>query len=348
VTVRPRSGIEDLAAYEPVEAEGLNLSDNANLFETNPAIQQALEEVSPDEVRTYPSGYSDELRERVAEVHDHPAEGVVTANGSSDLIDLLVRTFTDPGDPVAFHPPSFSMIPLWTSCNACEPEPVPLGEQFGLDVDAFAGAEANVGFVCRPNNPTGNAFPIEQVERLADDFEGLLVVDEAYVNFADVPDATHLLDREDVAVLRSLSKDAGLAGTRFGYGLFHPDVAREIRKVRGPFRVPRVTEEIAKRALADRSHVDRVAKTVATERQRVRSELQEMGLSPFPSQTNFVLVETPWPSTRVQQALAAEGVLVREFSSDTLEACFRATIGPPDVNDQFLDAVQAMLDEGGP
>jgi histidinol-phosphate aminotransferase len=346
--VRVRQGIEQLAAYEPVEEDGLNLSDNANLFDTNPAIAEALASIEPDEVRTYPSGYSDELREVIAEVHDHPAEGVVTANGSSDLIDLLVRTFTDPQGKVAFHPPSFSMIPLWTTCNACEPEPVPLGDEFGLDVDGFADAEANLGFVCRPNNPTGNAFPIADVERLADRFEGLLVVDEAYVSFADVQDGTRLLDRDDVAVLRSLSKDAGLAGTRFGYALMAPELAAEVRKVRGPFRVPRLTEEVARHALQNRDHVDRVAKVVATERERVRDELEELGLSPFPSQTNFVLVETPWPSSRVQAALAEEGVLVRDFGSDALEACFRTTIGPPEVNDQLLDAVEAMLDDGGP
>lgn len=344
----PRAAIRQLAAYEPVDQEGINLSDNANLFDTNPVIQEALAEVDPDEVRRYPSGYSDELRATIADVHDHQAEGVVTANGSSDLIDLLVRTFTDPQGKVAYHPPSFSMIPLWTTCNACDPEPVPLTDEFGLDGDAFVAADADLGVVCRPNNPTGNAFPIDVVEDVADRFEGLLVVDEAYVNFTDEPDAMHLRDRDDVAILRSLSKDAGLAGTRFGYALMPPELAQEVRKVRGPFRVPRITEEIARRALEDRSHVDRVAKVVKEERARVSRRLGEMGLSPFPTETNFVLVETPWPSSRVQGALADRGVLVRDFGSQTLEACFRATIGPPEVNDALLDAVESMLDDGGP
>jgi histidinol-phosphate aminotransferase len=348
VSLRPRAAIEKLAAYEPVEQEGLNLSDNANLFDTNPLIEQALDELDPDEVRRYPSGYSDELRETIADVHDHPAEGVVTANGSSDMIDLLVRTFTDPDERVTYHPPSFSMIPLWTTCNACQPEAAPLTDDFALDPEAFLATDARLGFLCRPNNPTGNAFPIDVVEEVADGFEGLLVVDEAYVSFTDRPDAMHLRDREDVAILRSLSKDAGLAGTRFGYALMDPSLAQEVRKVRGPFRVPRVTEAIATRALEDPSHRERVAKVVKEERARVRDRLEELGLSPFPTETNFVLVETPWPSSRVQEALAERGVLVRDFGSETLEACFRATIGPPEVNDRFLEAVEAMLDDGGP
>lgn len=348
MSAKERETIRELSAYEPVEQEGLNLSDNANLFEPNPVIEQALASIDPDEVRSYPSGYGDELREVIAAEHGVDPEAVVIANGSSDLIDLIVRAFTDPGSKVAYHPPSFSMIPLWTRCNAAEPDPVPLGDAFGLDVEGFTESRGRIGFLCRPNNPTGNAFPIDEVEAVADGFDGLLVVDEAYISFTERPSALHLLDREDVAILRSLSKDAGLAGIRFGYGLIEPELAQILKKVRGPFRVPRPTEAIATAAMRDRSHVERVAKTVRRERERVIDRLDALGLSPFPSETNFVLLETPWPGARFADALAEEGVLVREFGSDALEACVRATIGPPETNDRFLAAVEAVLDAGGP
>lgn len=345
---RQRSSIQGITAYQPVEREGLNLSDNANLFDPNPVIQEALDEIDPSQVRAYPSGYGDDLREAIADHHDLSPDHVVTANGSSDLIDVLVRTFTDPGDEVAYHPPSFSMIPLWTRCNAATPNPIPLQDAFALDVDAFSQAEASIGFVCRPNNPTGNAFDLDDVEEVAERFEGLLVVDEAYVRFSQKPDAEHLVDRGDVIVLRSISKDAGLAGTRFGYGLMAPELVDCVHKVRGPFRVPCVTEALAKAAIENTDHADAVARTVRKERARVHDRLDEMGLSPFPSETNFLLIETPWPGARFAQALAEKGVLVREFTSDALEACVRATVGPPEVNDRFIDAVEALLEEGGP
>jgi histidinol-phosphate aminotransferase len=348
VTVDARRSLEEVGAYEPVEQEGLNLSDNANLFEPNPAIERGLDAIEPEEVRDYPSGYGDALRERIAELHGTAADRVVTANGSSDLLDLLVRAFADPGDRVAYHPPSFSMIPIWTRCNAAETLPVPLGDGFGLDVEAFAEAEAPIGVVCRPNNPTGNAFALEEVEQVAEAFAGLLVVDEAYVRFAEVPDAAHLADRDDVVVTRSLSKDAGLAGLRFGYGLADPDIVATLRKVRGPFRVPRTTEAIALEALDDLAHVERVAKTVQTERERVRERVRELGLTAFPTQANFVLVEAPWPGARVADALAERGVLVRALGSDALEACFRVTVGPRATNDRFLDALEDLIDAGGP
>lgn len=348
MTVEERETIRELSAYEPVEREGLNLSDNANLFDTNPAIQRGLDAIEPDDVRGYPSGYADELRATIGDVHDVDPARVITANGSSDLIDLLVRSFTDPGDRVAYHPPSFSMIPLWSRCNAAQPHPVPLGEGFDLDADAFANADASVGVICRPNNPTGNAFTLEQVETVAERFEGLLIVDEAYIRFTERPDAMHLADRGNVVVLRSLSKDAGLAGTRFGYAVTDERLVDTVRKVRGPFRVPRTTEAIATAALEDPGHAETVAKTVRKERERVRERVDELGLSPFPTETNFLLIETPWPSSTFADALAEKGVLVRDFSTDTLEACVRVTIGPPDVNDRFLDALEALLDEGGP
>ncbi len=348
MTIQERSTIQTVQAYQPVDRPGLNLSDNANLFEPNPVILDALTSIDPETVRGYPSGYADALREAIAGHHDLTPEHVVTANGSSDLIDLIVRTFTDPGDAVAHHPPSFSMIPLWTRCNAATPHPVPLQDGFQLDVDAFSTAPARLGFVCRPNNPTGNAFPLEHVQEIAERFDGLLVVDEAYVRFTDHPDATPLIDRGDVIVLRSISKDAGLAGARFGYGLMAPELAQAVHKVRGPFRVPCLTEALAQAAVENPQHAEEVARIVKTERARVTERLDALGLSPFPSETNFVLLETPWPGARFASALADEGVLVREFTDDALEACVRATVGPPDVNDRFLEAVEAVLEGGGP
>lgn len=349
MTIDPRTSVAPLSAYQPVEQEGLNLSDNSNLFEPNPAIERALSRITPDQVRGYPTGYSDALCQAIAERHDHPVEGVVTANGSSDLMDLLIRAFADPGDGVAYHPPSFSMIPLWTRCNAAEPVPVPLGDGFQLDVEAYRDAEASLGFICRPNNPTGNAFPMEDVRAIADGFDGLLVLDEAYISFTQRPSARNLVaEHDDAVLLRSLSKDAGLAGIRFGYALMAPELADQVRKVRGPFRVPRLTEEIALEALGEMSHVETLAKVVTAERQRVADRVQALGLNPFPTETNFLLIEAPWPGERLQSALADQGVLVRDFGSEALEACIRVTIGPPETNDVFLEALETVLEDGGP
>ncbi len=348
MSVEERKSIQEVQAYLPVEQEGLNLSDNANLFPPHPAIQHALSSIQAEDVRGYPSGYSDELRARLAEHHGTMPEAIVTGNGSSDLIDLIIRTFTDPGSGVAYHPPSFSMIPLWARCNACEPLAIPLVDGFQLDTEAFGASQARVGFLCRPNNPTGNAFPIEDVEAVADAFGGLLVVDEAYISFTDAPSAQHLADRGDVIVLRSFSKDAGLAGIRFGYAMLEPELASKIHKARGPFRVPKLTEAIALAALDHPDHVANLVETVQSERERVIARVDELGLSPFPSEANFVLMETPWPSTTLANALAGHGVLVRDFNEEALEACIRTTIGPPEINDRFLGALEAVLEEGGP
>jgi len=347
MTPRERETIRELSAYQPVEKEGLNLSDNANLFDPNPAIQRGLDRLDPDEARGYPSGYGDELREAIGQVHDHTPEGVVTANGSSDLIDLVVRAFTDPDTNVAYHPPSFSMIDIWTHANAANPHPIPLDEDFALDEHAFADADTRVGFICRPNNPTGNAFTLDQVETVADRFDGLLVVDEAYVHFLDGPTAEHLATRDDVIVLRSLSKDQGLAGIRFGYAFTTPAIAESLHKVRGPFRVPRTTEAIALEAIENPEHREQVTRTVQKQRERVRRRLDELGYDPHPTKTNFVLFETPWDADTAQAKFEEQGVLVRAFSTDRLAGCVRATIGPPEVNDRFLDAAETLA-EGAP
>lgn len=350
-----RRAIAGLTPYaEEAGAGALNLMNNANLFGANPALAKALAKSRGDSFWDYPSLTSVGLRRALAEHLAVPGvteDMIVTGNGSNELIDGTLRAFVDPGERVAYHPPTFSMLPVFMRMNAAHAVAVPLAgpeDGFALDADLLAQARAKVTFVVRPNNPTGNAFPRRDVARVIENAEGLVVVDEAYVDFtegtsfvADVP------RHENLIVLRTLSKAFGLAGLRVGYAVAHPTVARELAKARGPFKLNAFSEHAATLALKERDYVASVASAVKSERPRLARLLQEEGFRVYPSETNFLLVRPPLAdggAEALAAALARRGVFVRDFRGD-LAQYLRVTIGPPSVTSRFLTALREAMPE---
>lgn len=350
-----RRAIANLAPYsEEAGAGGLNLMNNANLFGANPAIAKALAKARPDHFWDYPSLTSAGLRRAIA---DHLAvpglteDMVVVGNGSNELIDGVMRAFCDVGDRVAYHPPTFSMIPVFMRMNGAQPVAVPLSSAesgFSLDAGLLVDARAKVTFVVRPNNPTGNAFPRRDVAQVVEEADGLVVVDEAYVEFTEGTSFAHEVpSRPNLVVLRTLSKAFGLAGFRVGYAIAHPSVARELAKARGPFKLNAMSEHVATLALAEREYVAGVAAAVKSERPRLARLLQEEGFRVHPSETNFLLVRPPLAdggAEALAASLARRGVYVRDFGGE-LAPYLRVTVGPPAVTARFLTALREAMPE---
>lgn len=331
-------------AYTIHEVEGRNLMDNSSRFGPNPVAGKVLEETTAADLKGYPPIDSLALREAAAATHDHPPEGVLTANGANELLDVIIRAVAGPGGTVAFHPPSFSMLPHFTDYNGAQQVPVPLGDGWSLDVDGFLEADADLSIVTRPNNPTGNAFPRDQVLRIVDGVDGLVVVDEAYVQFG--PDSLRdaLETHENVVLLRTLSKAHGLAGLRVGYALAHPDLVEELAKVRSPYRLDALSERVAVAALQDPTYAEEAARTVAKQRPRLVEGAEALDVRAFPSDANFVLLEPPVDAHALTEALVDRGILVRDFPGD-MKPYIRVTVGPPDDVDAFLEALEPALEE---
>lgn len=346
MTVRDhvRDAVRARDAYTIHDVEGRNLMDNSSRFGPNPAADRVLQEVTAADLKGYPPIDSLDLREAAAEAHDHPPEGVVTANGANELLDIVIRATVGDGGTVAYHPPSFSMIPHFTDYNGGTPVPVPLGEEWSLDVTGFLEAEADLTILCRPNNPTGNAFPRDDVLRVVDGVDGLVILDEAYVQFGPGGLDDVLGTRDNVVVLRTFSKAHGLAGLRVGYALAHPDLAGELSKVRSPYRLDALSERVAVAALRDPSYAEEAARTVAKQRPRLARGAEALGVTAFPSDANFVLLEPPVDAHDLTEALKDRGILVRDFPGD-LAPYLRVTVGTPDDVDAFLEALEAAIQE---
>jgi len=326
-----RPDIRQIKAYDEEQGNGLNLAANTNLFGVNPALERALARMRPQDLTEYPPLTSNALRNAIAQKLNVLPDQVVTGNGSNDLIDVICRTFLQPGERVAYHPPTFGMVPLFVRMNHGVPLPVPLAkEDWSLDPDALLAAEAKLTFVVRPNNPTGNAFPRRDVERILDRAQGIVVLDEAYVEFLggesfvkEVREA-----RDNVIVLRTFSKAYGMAGLRVGYAVAPLPLAQELNKVRGPYRLDGLAETAATMALQDDRFLQETLTGVRLERPNLKRMLEDRGFNVFRSDANFLLAQPPVDADILALGLSKRGVFVRSFAGD-LAPYVRITVGPP-------------------
>jgi histidinol dehydrogenase len=343
-----RADYRDLAPYEPGRAgAAVDLSDNTNLFGTPPAARAALARLRRAGVTRYPSVYATELKQAVAEVFGVAPEQVTTGAGSDQVLDAAVRAFGETGDLLAYPDPTFGLIRDIARLNGLTPVPVPLGADFALQVAPLLATQARVTYLCRPNNPTGTAFHREACRRIMEEAAGVVLIDEAYADFADDTLLEFALGAERVVVLRTMSKAYGLAGLRVGFAIGPATLIAEIEKSRGPYRVSSTAIAAAVAALRDgRAWVHRTVLRTRTTRRRLVRALRFRGLQTWPSAANFVLVGVPEGLSAVTLAgeLRARDVKVRAFPAlPGAGEAIRVTVGPWSLAQTFLRALDEVM-----
>ena len=331
----------------------VKLNQNESPFDLPASIKdELLHACSQIEMNRYPAEQPERLRRALA-AHDGVApEMIIVGNGSNELTYTLGLAFVEPDAPVVLPRPMFSLYEKVAHLSGAELTSVPPNEDLSFDVDGLVDAVQQTGAVLTvlttPNNPTGLALSMDEVERIVDASPGMVVVDEAYVEFNPEGTALRLLDRHpNVLVMRTLSKAFGLAGVRLGYLLGHADVVRELMKSRLPFMVDRFSEQVGL-ALLDRPELlrERVRKMQASV-QEITSALQSMdAVTVVPSAANFVIFTTPLPADRLQDRLKDDGVLLRNMGGyPSLQGYLRVSAGTPDENKAFLAALERALSE---
>lgn len=331
----------------------INLSANENTYPMPSAARDAIDRaLAATPLNRYPDPMSNELRDELAAWHGVERSRICVGNGGDELLFNFIYAFGGPGRTLLDCPPSFSEYAFFASLAQTEvrqvwrdPETFELDQQAVLD----AAPDCDIVIVTSPNNPTGNLVPFEFVERLCAACPGLVMVDEAYMEFADAgASARSLLDAHDnLIILHTLSKAFGEAGIRLGYVLAAPDIIDVFGAVRQIYSVNVLTQAAALAAVRDRALFLPVIDRVRAERERMFSALAEIAggaLTVWPSQANFLLVRMPGAS-EVRQRLRDEfSILVRDFShAPGLQDCLRITIGTPEENDAVLAALRALL-----
>jgi histidinol-phosphate aminotransferase len=349
--LRPAYAAVDL--YDPGRRPcPVDLSDNTNLFGPSPAVMETLATMSTRAVTRYPGVYVSQLKEALARVAGVPVECITTGCGSDDVIDSAMRAFLESGDSITYPEPTFGIIPTFARMNAAVTRPVPLGPDYTLDVDALAATNARLTYLCRPNNPTGTQFDRAAVETVVERAAGVVLIDEAYADFAGEDLGRWAAESDRAIVLRTLSKAYGLAGLRVGYAVGPPRLIAEIEKSRGPYKVGGVAEAAALAVISrDLGWVRGNVAAVRENRTKLASQLGALGLRVWRSAANFVLVELPpelGGARECADRLRERGVAVRPFEAvPQAGECLRVSVGPWPMMEAFIDALAAVRSTRG-
>ena len=342
-----RAEVRELKPYykAPLEGDPLRLDQNTNLRGPNPAI--ATVDARKLDAAQYPSRDADGLLDALAAFHAIPPEHFVAGNGGDELLELLVKAFGEAGSTLAVPAPTYSLYPGIAKGAGLRFKAVPTKGGFAtLDVEALAATKPRMVWVANPNNPTGARYNGGDLERLLAAIDGVVLVDEAYIEYAGLKHS--LLKRveefDNLVVLRTFSKAYGLAGLRIGYLAANLELATRLRLVKPPFNVNVYSEAVAVAALDGQEWVDEGVAAVRAERERMASGLKGLGFRVHPSEANFLLTDPPIDAGELLLALRKAGILARTFPTTAgLGRTIRFTVGEPRHTDRLLAALKAIV-----
>ena len=344
-----RDNVKMMEGYVPGEqpapgSKVVKLNTNENPYPPSPEVMQVLREFEGDWLRRYPEPAATMAREAAAKVYGIPVDWVMAANGSDEMLALLARAFLEPGRKIAYPAPTYSLYVNLAEMQAASMMEVPYDEHYNLPVEGLLEAQADLTFVCTPNNPSATLAPTADLERLAAGLEGILVVDEAYTDFAD-ENALELVSRHrNVIVLRTLSKGYSLAGLRLGFGVAQPELLAGLFKIKDSYNVDSVALRLGAAAMNDQAWMKTNAEKIKASRAELAAVLGQVRFEIWPSQANFVLARPPeGDAGRVYAELRDRGILVRYWDRPRLEDKIRITVGTDEENWALLDALREFV-----
>jgi histidinol-phosphate aminotransferase len=331
-----RSNIHAMQAYVPGEQprdDGfIKLNTNENPYPPSPRVFVALREAINSSLRLYPEPLGDSLRALAAAIYGVNAENIIAGNGSDELLAMLLRSVIGPGDRVAYATPTYSLYETLIEIQGGVKAVIQYPEDFSVP-QALAAQDAPLTFLCNPNSPSGTLVSLQEIDRLARAVSGILVVDEAYVDFADGEGASVLpLIRQlsNLVVLRTFSKSFSLAGMRIGLAFAPQEIIAGMMKVKDSYNVNRLSLVAAKAALGDLPWMARNVRRIQRSRRKLTAGVKRLGFHVLPSQANFVLARKPGENLmHVYEGLKRQKILVRYFDTPGLRDCLRITVGTP-------------------
>lgn len=303
----------------------------------------ANENPFPKEYNRYPDPHQYKLKNRIGELKKIKTEQIFLGNGSDEAIDLLFRAFCEPGvDNVLIPQPTYGMYAVSADINAVEIISGKLTKDFDLDLDAIKNQlnqHTKLIFLCSPNNPSGNSLSVDKIKSILENFSGLVIVDEAYIDFTSYDGFVPLLNEyPNLVILQTLSKAWGLANIRLGMCFASTDVIAILNKIKPPYNINGVTQQIALENLQQVELKNKWVEEIIKEREHLRSELLKMPSVKrvYPSDANFLLVHIN-DAKKIYQKLILKGIVLRDRSNVILcEDCLRITVGTPEENKELL------------
>ena len=342
-----RDKIKNLKAYQVENLdECTKLHANENPYPPSPEllnkIFQRLDEL---ELNRYPDPDCRNLKKTIANRTGALTEQIIIGNGSDELIQYLMQVLCDAEETIAFPDPTFAMYGITAQCLGLSPVSFPLNDNWDFEASSalktLAEHKARIVFISYPNNPTGNCFSEQEIQQVIEQFEGIVVLDEAYHDFSGKTFLKQMEKHNNLVILRSLSK-IGLAGLRVGYGIFPVMLAEQVNKSRLPYNSNSISQWVANELLNDFTPVQNQIHSILEERDRLMDELSKLpAITVYPSDSNFILFQASRDGEMVFNNLKANGTLLRNLGSHPrLKNFLRVTIGTKQENDQFLSQLR--------
>lgn len=351
-----RKNIQAMAAYVPgeqIDAPGiLKLNTNENPYPPSPAVHQALSGCDVARLRQYPPPTARKLSEVIAAKHGLSHDNVVVTNGGDELLRMAIATFVETTDAIAVARPTYTLYQVLAAAHGCRMTSFELDANWQLPEHystLLNDSGARMSFLVNPHAPSGTLTPIAEIAALAEAYNGVLLLDEAYIDFVDPEqayDSSQLVrDHDNVLILRTFSKGYSLAGLRMAYGLASPVLIQALMKTKDSYNTDLISQALAQAAIEDQDYARSTWKQVRVERQRVTSTLRAAGYTVPDSQSNFILatVSPGKDAATLYQSLKDQGILIRYFrDEDRLQDKLRITIGTAEDNNRLLNALAEL------
>ncbi|MDV3349554.1 histidinol-phosphate transaminase [Leptothoe sp. LEGE 181152] len=345
-----RSAIDAMTGYVPGEqpAPGtrvIKLNTNENPYPPSPQVAVALKNINLDQLRRYPEPSAREFRQAISEVFQIPADWVIVGNGSDDILNLLVRACAEGDNRKVVYPiPTYVLYKTLSAIQTADIVEIPYPQNFQLPIEALIAANGALTFVASPNSPSGHMVSLDDLRALAQNVSGVVVIDEAYVDFAEFSALPLVQEFENVIVLRTLSKGYALAGLRVGFGITNPTLLAGLLKVKDSYNVDAIAITLGAAAIRDQNYKNARASQIKASRSKLSIDLKRLGFSVPESHGNFILA-TPnsHPAESLYLALKEQGILVRYFKQPGLEDKLRISIGTEEENKTLIEALASLI-----
>ena len=340
-----RTAVDAMTGYVPGEqpAPGTNiikLNSNENPYPPSPQVMAALQSLDVERLRRYPDPFAREFCQAVSRALQVPADWIIVGNGSDDILNLLVRACAGQGRNVVYPTPTYVLYRTLSAMQPADVVEVPYDESFQLPTTELIAADGAITFIASPNSPSGHVVPLDDLRTLANSLSGILVIDEAYVDFAEASALPLVLEFENVIVLRTLSKGYSLAGLRVGFGIANPKLLAGLFKLKDSYNVDAIALALGAAAIRDQSYKIARANQIKASRTKLFKDLTHLGFSVLESHGNFVLATIKThPAESLYLGLKEHGILVRYFKQAGLENKLRISVGTEEENTMLIKAL---------
>ena len=345
ITSLIRKNLKNFQAYSSARSlyqKGVFMDANEN------SLGSVISTEYDSELNRYPDPLSMDLRKALGQYLDISEKNIFVGSGSDEIIDLLIRLFVEQDEEIIVLEPTYGMYKVAAEVVGVKIRSLLLKPDFQIDIPNLLSqinSKTKIIFLCSPNNPTGTLVNLEDVETICKNFRGIVVVDEAYIEFASKSSLVKKIPNiENLVVLRTFSKAWGLAGIRVGYAVAQKIVIEYLNKIKLPYNLNRISSGLTIEALKNYQKMLEFRKIILGERKKLADNLSNLGFKVFPSEANFLLVNYPNTSDVAKKLAVDYGIIIRDFNSKPLlKDCVRISVGTPEQNDSLIESLTKIL-----